>query len=367
MKTRATKPLLKRLPRTRRRDVDGAPDALVDAEPLFPDRHLPLVVRPATPDVDLNAWAESHPERVRELLRGHGAVLFRGFGVTGVEDFQRFVELTSDGPALDYRDRSTPRETRGSKVYTSTVYPSDQTIKLHNEGTYWLTWAMKLYFCCRVAAERGGETPIADVARVCRRLSPELRDRFAEKGMVLVRNYNDGFGLSWQEVFQTDDRAEVEAYCRDNGIELEWKEGDRLRTRQVRPAIRRHPVTGEDVWFNHAAFFHVSALQPDLRQALLDDFGEEGLPYNTYYGDGSPIDASDIAEIHAAYRAETIEFPWESGDVMVLDNMSVAHSRRPYEGEREVVVMMTEPYTGVETVSVEGAGAETVGPETAAT
>jgi alpha-ketoglutarate-dependent taurine dioxygenase len=348
MRSDSTKPLPKRLPNVRRRPVGGSSEALVESAPMFAERDLPLVVRPALDGVDLNAWAAREGEELRRLVRQHRAVLFRGFGVTEVEDFRRFVELASDGPALDYRDRSTPRETRGSKVYTSTVYPSDQTIRPHNEGTYWLTWAMKLFFCCRVAATRGGETPIADVRRVCQRLSPRLRARFAERGMALVRNYNDGFGLSWQEVFQTEERAEVEDYCRQNGIELEWKDGDRLRTRQVRPAIRRHPESGEQVWFNHAAFFHVSALEPDLRQALLDDFGEEGLPYNTYYGDGSPIDDADVAEILAAYRDETVMFPWQRGDVMVLDNMCVAHARQPYQGEREVVVMMTEPYTGAE-------------------
>lgn len=348
MKSKSAKPL----PKIRRKQVDSSLESLVNTRPMFEDRGIPVVVEPAVDGVNLNAWTAKNQARIADLVTGHRAVLFRGFGITEVEDFQKFVELTSNGPALDYKDRSTPRETRGSKVYTSTVYPADQTIKLHNEGTYWLTWAMKLYFCCRIAATSGGETPLADVRRVCARLSPALRNRFAEKGMVLVRNYNDGFGLSWQEVFQTDDRAEVESYCRDNQIEFEWKDGDRLRTRQVRPAIRSHPDTGERVWFNHAAFFHITALEPDLRQALLDDFGEEGLPYNTYYGDGSPIDQEDIAEIHAAYREETVMFPWESGDVMILDNMSVAHSRQPYEGEREVVVMMTEPYTGTETVSM---------------
>jgi alpha-ketoglutarate-dependent taurine dioxygenase len=355
MTGKSTKPAPKKLPNIRRRQVDSSPESLVSVEPMFPDRAIPMVVRPAIDGVDLNGWAQDNKARVRQLVDRHGAVLFRGFGITDVRDFERFVSLTSDGPALDYKDRSTPRETRGAKVYTSTVYPADQTIRPHNEGTYWLTWAMKLYFCCRVAARRGGETPIADVRRVHDRLAPELRRRFAEKGMVLVRNYNDGFGLSWQEVFQTADRAEVEHYCRQNNIEFEWKEGDRLRTRQVRPAIRRHPENGANVWFNHAAFFHVTALDPDLRKALLDDFGEAGLPYNTYYGDGTPIEPVDIAEIQRAYAAETVMFPWQDGDVMILDNMSVAHARQPYEGEREVVVMMTEPYTGVETVPASAA------------
>ena len=351
----SSKSLPKRLPRVRRMQMDSSSESLVSAGLMFDDREIPMVVRPTVHGVDLNAWAAEHGTYIRDLVDRHGAVLFRGFHIDTVEDFQTFVERTSDGPALDYKDRSTPRETRGSKVYTSTVYPSDQTIKLHNEGTYWLTWAMKLYFCCRVAAERGGETPIADVHKVYERLSPTLRERFAEKGMVLVRNYNDGFGLSWQEVFQTDDRAEVESYCRDNRIDFEWKDGDRLRTRQVRPAIRRHPTTGELVWFNHAAFFHITALEPDLRQALLADFGEQGLPYNTYYGDGSPIDEEDIAAIHAAYREETVMFPWQDGDTMILDNMAIAHARQPYEGQREVIVMMTEPYTGIETTDAAAA------------
>jgi len=351
MKTRTSKSMPKGLLGARRKSVDAPAESPVSRAPMFEDRALPLVVRPAVEGVDLNAWAKEHGSGARDLVRDHGAVLFRGFGVTRVEDFERFVGHTSDGPALDYKDRSTPRESRGSKVYTSTVYPSDQTIRLHNEGTYWLTWAMKLYFCCRVAASSGGETPLANVAAVCRHLSPHLRRRFTDKGMVLVRNYNDGFGLPWQEVFQTDDRAEVESYCRDNKIDFEWKDGGRLRTRQVRPAIRRHPHSGELVWFNHAAFFHVTALEPDLRQALLDDFGEEGLPYNTYFGDGTPIAPEDIAEIHAAYRKETVMFPWQVGDVMIVDNMSVAHARQPYEGDREVIVMMTEPYTGAEEVA----------------
>ncbi len=350
MTTKKTKPGRKPLSQVRRRPVEGSTESLVTVKPMFEDRAIPVMVQPAMDAVDLTAWAQGNGAFVRELFAKHGAVLFRGFRVDSVEAFQAFVAATSDGPPLEYVDRSTPRETRGSKVYTSTVYPKDRTINPHNEGTYWLTWAMKIYFCCRVAATGGGETPIADVGRVHDRLSPDLRERFTEKGWSLVRNYNDGFGLSWQEVFQTDDRAEVEAYCRQNCIEFEWKDGDRLRTRQVRPAIRRHPKNDRLLWFNHAAFFHVTTLEPDLRNALLDDFGESGLPYNTYYGDGSPIAPDDVAEIHAAYQAERVMFPWKEGDIMLLDNMSVAHARQPFEGDREVVVMMTEPYTGVETI-----------------
>ncbi len=86
---------------------------------------------------------------------------------------------------------------------------------------------------------------------------------------MLIRNYNDGFGLDWQEVYQTTNKNEVETYCNDHAIEFEWKSGDRLRTRSIRSAVQKHPFTDEMVWFNHAAFYHYTSLEPNMRETLL--------------------------------------------------------------------------------------------------
>jgi alpha-ketoglutarate-dependent taurine dioxygenase len=120
-----------------------------------------------------------------------------------------------------------------------------------------------------------------------------------------------------------------------------------LRTRQIRPAIRVHPVSGRPVWFNHGAFFHITSLEPEVQEALLVSYTEEGLPYNTYFGDGSPIDPKVVAHIREAYAAEKRIFQWQPGDVMLLDNMTVAHAREPYVGERHVIVAMTEARSDV--------------------
>lgn len=325
------------------RQAVASPAAMVKTGFLGPGQRFPFVVEPDAEGLGAAEWAAAARDRVEGWLSEHRAVLFRGFPIADVAAFQSFVAASSTGEPLQYRDRSTPRHEVGSGIYVSTIYPQDQRIRLHNEGTYWRQWALKIYFCCLRAPEQGGATPIADVRRVLSRLDPAVRERFAERRVMYVRNYNDGFGLPWQEVFQTADRGEVESYCRANGIELEWKDGDRLRTRQVRPAIRRHPRTGEEVWFNHAAFFHISSQDPEMRSTLLAELGEDNLPYNTYYGDGSAIEEEVVAQIHRAYEAETVRFPWLEGDILLLDNMSVAHGREPYRGEREVVVAMTEP------------------------
>jgi hypothetical protein len=146
-----------KIPSPRAKRVDLSQRSWVAMNSLFEDRPMPLVVSPVLDGVQLVSWAEQHRHEISDLVFEHGAVLFRGFDITEMESFRRFVEVTSNGPALDYRDRSTPREVRGEKIYTSTVYPSDQAINPHNEGTYWLTWALKLFFYCRKAAQSGGE------------------------------------------------------------------------------------------------------------------------------------------------------------------------------------------------------------------
>ena len=326
----------------RRRSVGASPADWVTTRPLRDGLEIPLVVSPAVDSLDLVDWARRQGEHIDRLLMEHRALLFRGFRIDSVDRFRQFVMATSDGELLEYRDRTTPRTSEGDRIYTATVHPSDQRINPHNEGTYWIRWAMKLYFCCLESPDRGGETPIADVRKVYERIDPEIRDRFIAKGFMLVRNYNDGFGLRWQEVFQTESKTEVEEFCRANQIEFEWKAGDRLRTHQVRPAVRKHPVTCESVWFNHAAFYHQTTLEAPVREALLSEFGEDGLPYNTYYGDGMPIESEVAQHLREAYEKEKVLFAWEEGDVMLLDNMSVAHAREPFVGERLVVVAMTD-------------------------
>ena len=192
------------------------------------------------------------------------------------------------------------------------------------------------------------EQDLFDVRRVLQRISPRVRERFVEKGWRLVRNFGEGLSLPWQSSFHTTERTEVEAYCRRARIVFEWKSGERLRTQQVRPAVARHPQTGEEVWFNHVAFWHVSSLEPKVREAMLEMFDEEELPYNTYYGDGTRIEDEVVEEIREAYRAETVAFGWQKGDVMLLDNMLAAHGRSPYVGARKILAAMGEAHTGAE-------------------
>lgn len=307
------------------------------------ERRLPLVIEPRAGVVDLSEWLSGNRSQIEEDLQIHGGILFRGFGVDSAEHLERAVNGVA-GEALAYNERSSPRTRIAGNIYTSTDYPQDQAIFLHNENSYQKRWPLKIFFCCVTAAEHGGESPIADVRRVFERISDGTKERFRSRKVMYTRTFSRGTGLSWEEVFQTTDRAAVEEHCSHAGIKLEWLSGGRLRTRAVREAMMRHPKTGAWVWFNHATFFHISTREPQVRDSLLELFAEDELPTNSYYGDGRAIEPEVLEELRAAYDAETIRFRWERGDLLLLDNMLVAHGRSPFSGERKVLVGMAEAW-----------------------
>ena len=307
---------------------------------------LPLVIEPGRGQAEeVAAFVARAREPLLDRLRHHGALLLRGFSGAGLEPLRQVVELLGGEP-MEYTDRAAHRTHLARRVYTSADYPPPHEIFLHNESTYAARWPLKLFLHCLQPARAGGCTPIADVRRVLARLRPSTRRAFAARGVLYVRNFGTGlFGPSWQEAFQTTDRSDVDAYCRANGVEPEWLGPDRLRTRQVRPAVIRHPQTAEAVWFNHAAALHVTTLPERARRTVTRLFSEADYPSNTCYGDGTAIEPDVLDEVRAAYRAEAVRFDWRPGDLLVLDNALVAHGRDPFEGPREVVVALAEPMT----------------------
>jgi alpha-ketoglutarate-dependent taurine dioxygenase len=325
----------------KRKALNVTAEEMVKTSYLEAGSDFPLVMEAGIKGVNLSQWAAGNRERVeRELLR-HGAILFRGFNVGSVEQFEEFAKAISH-ELLDYKERSSPRSLITKGIYTSTDYPADQAIHFHNEQSYTQSWPMKLWFYCVNPADEGGATPIADARKVARLLSTETVNKFAEKKVMYVRNYSDGLGLPWQDAFQTTDRREVERHCRQNFIEFEWKDGNRLRTRQIFETLVIHPKTDELLWFEHAAFFHISSLAPAMRDSLLAEYETDELPFNTYYGDGSPIEDSVLEEIRAAFRKTAVLFSWQRLDILLIDNMLTSHSREPFVGPRKILVAMTE-------------------------
>jgi alpha-ketoglutarate-dependent taurine dioxygenase len=302
---------------------------------------LPLLARPRAPGMRLDQALPGLAGLVDRQLPQVGAILFRGFAVPGLEAFRAFASGFGH-PLLGYELGSTPRSQLAEGVYTSTEYPAHQAIPLHNEQSYTRQWPLRIWFWCEVAALEGGETPIADSREIYRQMPASIRTSFVERSLMYVRNFGRGLDLPWQRVFGTGDRRTVERICRERGIACEWSEGGALRTRERCQAVARHPHTGDVVWFNQAHLFHVSALAPEMREALAEVLDERDLPRNVYYGDGTPIEDAVLDEVRGVLERNRVAFPWQAGDVLMLDNMLTAHARAPFKGPRRVVVAMAQ-------------------------
>ena len=285
-------------------------------------------------------WIRENKSLFEQTLLQYGGILLRGFDIHSVSEFNKFSQEVCPN-LLEYTYRSTPRSNLGGKIYTATEYPADQFIPLHNENAYADAWPQKIMFFCVIPAKEGGETPVADSRLVFKRINKEIIKKFEDKGILYVRNYSPGVDLSWQEVFQTTEKQEVQKYCLDHSIKYFWNQkGPELTTKQLCQATLVHPITKEKVWFNQAHLFHISGLNKEIIQSLLSELGEQNLPRNAYYGDETPIEEEILTHIRAAYEQEVIVFGWQRGDIMILDNVLMTHGRRPYSGERKIAVSM---------------------------
>ncbi len=311
---------------------------------ISPTQSLPLVLTAKDSNTDLVKWAEENKAYITANKEKYGAVLFRGFNVTSAEKFEQVIAATSSD-AIKYMERSSPRDSVSGNIYTSTSQPKESEIFLHTEQSFNLTFPLHIYFNCHVAAESGGCTPLADTRKIYQRIPEPIRDKLIEKGYLYQRNFMKYMYVSWQNCYQTEDKQEVEQYCKDNQIEFSWGDNDiTLTTKQVRPAVSRHPGTGEYCWFNHCTFFNFATLDPKVQQFLSRSYSEQEYPNHTFYGDGSTIEPEVIETLINAYEAEKTTFEWQPGDVLMVDNMLVAHGRQSFAGDRLVLTGMSEPH-----------------------
>jgi alpha-ketoglutarate-dependent taurine dioxygenase len=291
---------------------------------------------------DASAWAAEYRDALRGVVAEHGSVLVRGLGLRDAADVGAVFHRLATTGLMAEREAFAPRRTYSEGVYSSTKWPANQQMCMHHELSYTLEFPGTMMFACLTAPTDGGATAVADSPTVLGDLPPGLVERFEREGWMLTRSYGEEIGASWTEAFGTDDPAAIERYCRANAIEFVWQPDGELRTRQRRSAIVRHPVTGQRCWFNQVAFLNQWTLAEEVREYLVEVYGEDGLPFNTRFGNGDPIGEDIVELLNEINEANTVREPWQAGDLLLVDNIRTAHSREAYTGPREVLVGMAD-------------------------
>ncbi|MEU8874117.1 amino acid adenylation domain-containing protein [Streptomyces javensis] len=315
--------------------ASGAPAAPTSAAPA------PLRVLDTPGGHDPAARAGAHRAAALAALAESGAVMLRGLGVRTPADVAA-VAAALGIEAMTESEGFAPRTRHAPGLYSGSHWPADEPMCMHHELSYAATVPGTMLFGCLTAPGSGGRTTVADSQRVLATLPPDLVAPFERHGWLLRRMYHD-VGVAWTDAFDTTDRADVDVYCAASGIEYTWLPGDRLGTRQRRTAVVRHPRTGVPGWFNQIAFLNGLTMDAAVREYLTDVYGPEGLPFDTATGDGTPVTAATVNDINAVYDRFTVGEPWQEGDVLLVDNIRTAHAREPYEGRRDIAVVLGDP------------------------
>jgi alpha-ketoglutarate-dependent taurine dioxygenase len=316
-------------------------------ESVRQDRQTLHVVKPEASKrlgvPDLVHYLQENKESVNTLLLESGAILFRNFDVADKDQFLQVKAVFAGAAHFDYVDGNSPRIKLSGDVYTSTEYPKEYRISLHNELSYSNRWPALIFFYCKTPADEGGETPIMDCRKFLEKLEPGMIDKFERLGVKYTRYLSGvkGMGKSWMDTFETTDRQVVEKYCQDNDIAYFW-EGNNIHLSQLGAGVATHAVTQEKVWFNQANQFHPSSLPADVSKMLkiLHAKNKHKFPQYAFFGNGEEIPEAFLQQITDIQFDCALKFKWQQGDVLMLDNMLMAHGRMAFKGERKIYVSM---------------------------
>lgn len=304
---------------------------------LFPTTLSP---NPTLPQFDLPFLTQSISSQkpwLESILHESGAILLRGFPIHTASDFNDVVE-SFGFDELPYVGGAAPRTNVVGRVFTANESPPDQKIPFHHEMAQVPEFPSKLFFFCEVEPRSGGETPIVLSHVVYERMKqryPDFVERLEEHGLIYTRVLGEDddpsspIGRGWKSTFLTKDKSVAEERAAGLGMKLEWMEDGVKTIMGPIPAIKFDKIRQRKIWFNSmvAAYTGWKDARNDPVKAVT-------------FGDGEPLPADIIFDCLRILEEECVAIPWQKGDVLLLDNLAVLHSRRSFNPPRRVLASL---------------------------
>jgi len=290
---------------------------------------------------DALQWVKDHKANIESTLLKHGAILFRDFPINDAAAYSDFVEAFGY-ENLPYIGGAAPRKQVVGNVYTANEAPPEADIPFHHEMSQVINWPKKLFFYGDVTPTSGGETPIC--------LSNEIYKRMLEKHKFFVEKLekvgikytrilpeeNDETspqGRGWKATYDVSTKEDVEAKLKERSLDFEWLPNGELKT------VSRHPFapiqtdvrTGKHVWFNSIVAIYTG----------WNDSRHVG-PKCVTFADGTSLDNDIVYDCRNIMDEICVNHQWQHGDVLMIDNRTCMHARRPFTGQRKVYAYLTK-------------------------
>lgn len=278
---------------------------------------------------------------LKAMLDRERCLIFHGFDAS-VEEFEQISNELSDdffnyrGGGFTVGKLSRAVVNDNKTLMTATGATQDFPMALHGEMYYLGSPPDLIWFYCQVPVQAGGQTTIGDGVQIFHDLPPEIQTLLQNRDIRYDRRIPEG---EWQVTFQTQTRAEAEAFCRSQKLELSWdKDGTALT--QFRTSALRKTASGDFSFINSMELVA-------LGEAAMRASGGEKLASEikinlvVRWDDGTPIEPGILKQIGRATSRNEVEVSWQRGDIILVDNRSVMHGRRSSSGsDRKILVRM---------------------------
>eukprot|EP00026_Physarum_polycephalum_P011400 Phypoly_transcript_11625.p1 GENE.Phypoly_transcript_11625~~Phypoly_transcript_11625.p1 ORF type:complete len:330 (+),score=63.91 Phypoly_transcript_11625:172-1161(+) len=320
----------------------GIKEIDIPGQQLQPNKiKFPTVLSPSSSSfslTEITSWIKEHKKEVEAKLLKSGVLLFRGFPVTTPSDFLEFINAFEYEHGT-YLGGGGPRNVVLGPIHTSTETPPDVAIQFHHELAYLPVNPRALFFFCEIPPAADGETPILASYRVYEKLkeqNPEFIDRLDKKKVRYTRvisthdKCDRKYQRSWQEMYATEDRVEAEKRAHETGTDtVEWLEDGSMKVVTVPlDAIKFDERTKKHVFFNSIVLLHSASHGIKAAGSSL---------WAPTYGDFSPIADEDVLSALNIMKQEKVEFKWEKGDVVLVDNTLALHARNVFTPPRRIL------------------------------
>eukprot|EP01121_Diplochlamys_sp_Union-15-3_P015779 TRINITY_DN5270_c0_g1_i1.p1 TRINITY_DN5270_c0_g1~~TRINITY_DN5270_c0_g1_i1.p1 ORF type:complete len:329 (-),score=63.89 TRINITY_DN5270_c0_g1_i1:86-1072(-) len=309
---------------------------------------LPLVLVPkdnkCSKEEFLRYVNENKGELEKKLVK-HGGLLFRGFPLVNAVDFNDVVEAL--GCEFEpYYGGGGPRKPIVGNIMTSTESPPHFVIPFHHELAYLTKYPSKLLFFCDTPAKEGGDTPIVRSDRICERILKEMPDVYEKFKSLKLRYHRvlaskkssaatNDYQKSWEDIFDTEDKALAESRAKETGADkIKWLDDNSMEVVSVPiDGLKVDPRTNKTIWFNSAVLLH---------PGVYGKKNPKDTGWGTTYGDYSEIDANHMIRVYDIMKEEGVSFKWNKGDLLIIDNYVLLHSRNSFTPPRLLLAALVK-------------------------
>lgn len=347
---------------------------LSEAECTFETKRFPIVLSPSLNqpfDAILDEISARRTELL-EILHRNGAILLRNCNIENIRDFHRVLEVIEVLPAGNHEYYGEViRNKIGSHGREVTLVGDDDVVIPHTEAYYWYRQPKYISFYCEQSDCEAGETPLFDCAGIMKSIPSDLLGKL--KGAKVLMQYiyasesrtrasrqypTVQLKNTWQRIFETRDKKEVERELDRDDVEFCWMNNDELLVKVVTDLISKHPATGQ-LCFRGVRYPSRSNHEYMLKEFIKPRLGDR--TYGTlaallfkfrssdprrYFWTDSIVDMElskrEENDLTEAYFKNCSIFRWKTGDMILIDNLKMAHARLNVDAHRKICIFIGE-------------------------